>query len=180
MLCLSQNGQGCPLQRVSGKDWVQVGCKWQCDDRHSKPQLKRFRQRTKGDEDAGIAELARSKNSRHPLSDISTNKARAERPTKKCRQYLRFIDEEAESDSDEDIDGDDCNEVEIFRIEEEEAMADGFINNSSQLGDTQDELRNSETGAAEGLIHHAVKSEQERSCEFATPLLNCQLRECSQ
>jgi hypothetical protein len=55
---------------------------------------------------------------------------------KRCR----FLLLEADIDSDEDVDGDYAEEEEARRIEGEEEFYNSFINDSSQLDYTQDDL----------------------------------------
>ena len=84
-----------------------------------------------------------------------------------------FIDTEADIESDEDMDGDGADEDDIMRIEEEEELHDNFINDSSQLGYTQDELDLVDEDARETIdVHRQLDIENERKQEFATPVFN--------
>ena len=93
-------------------------------------------------------------------------------------QHCRFLDLEVDIDADEDADGDFGEEDEARRIEEEEAFHDDFINDSSQLGYTQDDLdrlglsENVETPIESGAIHRRVDAMKERMNQFATPIFN--------
>jgi hypothetical protein len=93
---------------------------------------------------------------------------------KRCR----FLQLEAEIDSDEDVDGDYGEEDEARRIEEEEEFHNSFINDSSQLDYTQDDLdriglsESAQTPRESGAIHRAVDIAKERMNQFATPIFN--------
>jgi ERCC4-related helicase len=92
----------------------------------------------------------------------------------------KFIDDEAEIDSDEDIEGDDEELADIRRIDEEEELAAlDFINDSSQLGTyTQDALDRIEDNTEEEFTHEGfdrhrqLDFEHDRNLQFATPILN--------
>jgi hypothetical protein len=93
---------------------------------------------------------------------------------KRCR----FLLLEADIDSDEDVDGDCAEEEEARRIEGEEEFYNSFINDSSQLDYTQDDLdriglsENVQTPLESGSIHRAVDMAKERMNQFATPMFN--------
>jgi hypothetical protein len=92
-------------------------------------------------------------------------------------RYHNFLDEEAGIDSGEDVDGDDAEEDDLAAIEEEEEFARGFINASSQLGYTQDELERADPEADhDDTNHRAVDVERERKRQFATPVLNRRMK----
>ncbi|CAB9501541.1 helicase MPH1 [Seminavis robusta] len=94
----------------------------------------------------------------------------------------RFIDEEAGIDSDEGHDGDDAEQRELAALEAEENSLSSFINDSSQLGFTQDQLGRIEpdSGATNessfpyesDALHRRLDNENARRNEFATPFLN--------
>lgn len=93
-------------------------------------------------------------------------------------KHCRFLQLEADIDSDDDVDGDYGEEDEVRRIEEEEEFNNSFINDSSQLDYTQDELdqlglsENAQTPRESGAIHRAVDIAEERMNQFATPIFN--------
>jgi hypothetical protein len=92
----------------------------------------------------------------------------------------KFIDDEAEIDSDEDIEGDNEELSDVRRIDEEEELAAlDFINDSSQLGTyTQDALDRIDGHTEEEVDHDGVDFhrqldfEHDRNLQFATPILN--------
>jgi hypothetical protein len=110
------------------------------------------------------------------------------RKLEKRRQKLRkvtarragdcYIDNEALIDTDDDIDGDE-DESELARLDQEEAIfAQGFINDSSQLGYTQDELDLLDPDSKISN-HRELDSARERANIFATPLLNRRMMKSS-
>lgn len=94
-------------------------------------------------------------------------------------QTCRFLLHEADVEDDDDLEGDYDEDDEARRIEaEEEMFCDSFINDSSQLGYTQDELDRLDlseivqTPLESGAIHRAVDVAKERMNQFATPVFN--------
>jgi hypothetical protein len=115
--------------------------------------------------------------SRLPLSDVHVNEEAVESPPEKRRRRMalrRFIDDEAGVDTDEDGDVDE-NEI-IRAIEEEEADISGFINDTTQLGYSPDELGKVDPDARTQDMHHALDNERMRAQQFKTPVLNRQMR----
>lgn len=102
-----------------------------------------------------------------------------------------YLLEEAEISSDEDIEGDAGEENEIREIEEHELSQDSFINDSSQLGYTQDALdlvyanggedsvplstRNEENNEL-GSLHRTINNQADKNEQFATPTLNRRIK----
>eukprot|EP00978_Attheya_sp_CCMP212_P000903 scaffold1948_cov52-Attheya_sp.AAC.6 len=96
----------------------------------------------------------------------------------------KFIETEVDIDSEEDIDGDDAEARELREMEEDELSHDSFINDTSQLGYTQDALSQMGMGATQEVIcmdpndeasttlHRSVDNNRERLNEFVTPILN--------
>ena len=115
---------------------------------------------------------------RRPLESLAPNldhSDTAEHRKRRRREHLRrFVEEEADCDSDEDMDGDVAEEEVLAAIEAEEAAAGrGFINDSSQLGYTQDALDRCDPDARRGeTLHRALDAERAQREAFATPLLN--------
>ncbi len=93
------------------------------------------------------------------------------------RAVRKFFDEEAGIDSDEDIDGDLSEEAQIEAIEDEEADISGFINDTSQLGYTQDELDRLGVDANVTLVHQELDNIRTRAQQFKTPILNRRMRD---
>lgn len=123
------------------------------------------------------AQVAAAKSTNKGVDSIDLREQKRQRLLQRINEKnnCRFLDLEAEDDSDE---GDD-EEDEARRIEEEEAFDNSFINDSSQLGSmTQDELgrlslnENSETPDESGTVHRRVDMMRERSNQFATPVFN--------
>ena len=107
----------------------------------------------------------------------------------KLRQRVSiFFDTEAGIDSDEDMVGDKGEDSEIKAIEDEEISHDSFINDTSQLGHTQDALDLVENGDANepvsplhhdlncALLHRNIDNEKEHQEIFATPVLNRRIK----
>ena len=114
-------------------------------------------------------------------ADISTDSAMETKLAKKARieQRLqerhngmlrsRFIETEA---VDSDTDADHAEEEEARKIEEEEFNS-SFINDSSQLEYTQDELDRVDLyDDVDASIHRKLDAEDARKQQFATPILN--------
>jgi hypothetical protein len=93
------------------------------------------------------------------------------------RAVRKFFDEEAGIDSDEDMDGDLSEEEEILAIEDEEADISGFINDTSQLGYTQDELDRLGVDANVTVAHQELDNMRARAQQFKTPILNRRMRD---
>jgi hypothetical protein len=88
----------------------------------------------------------------------------------------KFIESEALIDSDEDMEGDDEELDELQKIDEEEELAAlDFINDSSQLGYSQDELDKVDPGESQTL-HRMFDVENERKRQFSTPIFNRRMR----
>jgi hypothetical protein len=126
--------------------------------------------RVKFTDPAPASDPIRSENS----NSIGTQDYAAIRKRKRREHFRRFIQEEADCDSEDDVDGDDDEEDDLRAIEEEEELAaSGFINDSSQLGFTQDALDGCDPDAHDDDgLHREVDAEQARFEEFETPLLN--------
>ena len=109
-----------------------------------------------------------------PIRNKLAKKARIEqRLQKRHNGMLRshFIETEA-IDSDEDFDDDLAEEEEAQRIEEEEFNS-SFINDSSQLGYTQDALDRVDLHEdVDASIHRELDAQDARNQQFATPILN--------
>ena len=104
------------------------------------------------------------------FSDSAKRKRRKE-------MFQRFIDDEADVDSDGNS-GDAAEEADALAMEEdEEEFARDFINDSSQLGFTLDELDRADldTDIHGYSTHRALDLEREREGQFATPALNRQM-----
>jgi hypothetical protein len=178
-LCFGISGV---LKRSTGNVWQHP----RCDAKDKKPtrlhkltHLDTYAPRSKKKEDNAPANYSR----RRPLTHLSTNidavqendalaplDADAEIRKKRRKEfYQKFIDDEAEASDDDEID--EQEEKEIKAIEEDEAeLAEGFINDSSQLGYTQDELDIDPLD--DGVTHRALDNERERMRQFSTPMMN--------
>ena len=93
------------------------------------------------------------------------------------RAVRKFFDEEAGIDSDEDMDGDLSEDEDVEAIEDEEANISGFINDTSQLGYTQDELDQFDLDANVTTIHQELDNMRTRANQFKTPILNRRMRD---
>lgn len=167
-LCLRPDGA---IKRLTGNKWKHAICKTtsECTG------LKRLRRQQ-------VNLVLKSKPTgpaRRPLLDLPSNAdgslEAAARRMKRRRQLImrQFIDDEADA-SEDDITGDHEEEDDVLVIEEEEEeFAKSFINDSSQLGCTQDEL----DARADVATHRALDVERERMRQFATPVLNQRTRE---
>jgi len=94
------------------------------------------------------------------------------RKAKERSKIRAFFHEEAGIASDEDVDGDEDENSNIDAIEDEEADLSNFINDTSQLGFSQDHL-----GRIEGEdCHLAVDHMKAKAEQFATPMLNRQMK----
>ena len=118
------------------------------------------------------------------LDTVEARQARKRARLESRKRARRFIDEEAGIGSDDDIEGDAAEERDLAALEAEEDSINSFINDSSQLGYTQDELGRvdpeaSVTPAASlndssqgDALHRRVDNERTRQNQYATPLLN--------
>ena len=98
------------------------------------------------------------------------------------RMARRFMDEEAGIGSDDDLEGDAAEERDLAALEADELSVNSFINDSSQLGYTQDDLGRvdpdaSATPAAslndrDDAVHRRLDNHRARRNQYATPLLN--------
>jgi hypothetical protein len=118
---------------------------------------------------------------RQPLKRLSPNRDRSpaslEAKHLRRKQVMRrFILDEAEASS---IDGDaDEQEEDVIAMEqEEEQLAIGFINDSSQLGYTQEGLEESDCDENAENIHRAVDVRRDKMRHFSTPVLNRRMQE---
>jgi hypothetical protein len=170
--CLVCHGMNGILKRSSDIEWKHLGClsvlPKQCNP------VKRLRH-------VAFPEPQKhpttTKIRRRPLVDVAPADKRS--PTelalqKKRRRQLvmqRYIDYQAEASDTWDEE----EELEVMAIEDEEIDHD-FINDSSQLGFTQDDLDRIEP-AVDGCddsatTHRVLDIERERKLQFATPVLN--------
>jgi hypothetical protein len=94
----------------------------------------------------------------------------------------RFVLEEADIASDQDMDGDSAEEAEARRIEDEEGLSqDSFINDNVDLTQhfSQDELGEVDPDAADGQVdysHRALDAQRALQNQFSTPLFNRRMR----
>jgi PHD-finger len=174
--CSLCNGGDGALKRLAENEWKHVKCKQKTE---SRPRLKRLRRQ----HDNLVAMNEQASPARRPLSDLPSNKeespeAAAMRKKRRQQVMQQFIDDEADA-SEDDIEGDREEEDDVLAIEEdEEEFANSFINDSSQLGYTQDELDQADpVDGPEDATHRALDVERERIRQFATPLLNRRVRE---
>ncbi|KAL7581706.1 hypothetical protein ACA910_022247 [Epithemia clementina (nom. ined.)] len=105
------------------------------------------------------------------LKSTRASKPPARRRPKKMH-YSHFLEEEASIASDEDMDGDDGEMEDVEGIEEEEKLHSSFINDSSQLGYSPDEIENVDPEEEEDYVHRLVDHERDRRNELKTPVLN--------
>jgi len=111
-------------------------------------------------------------------------KARKRARLESLHRARRFIDDEADIDSDDE--GDDEENRQLAELEAEEHSQSSFINDSSQLGYTQDDLGRLEDTSAtpvaaslsqyhdhnDDTVHRRLDNDRARQHQFATPLLN--------
>ena len=119
-----------------------------------------------------------------PLDTAEARQARKRSRLESRKRARRFIDEEAGIGSDDDLEGDAAEERDLAALEAEEDSVNSFINDSSQLEYTQDELGRvdpeaSATPAASlndssqgDALHRRVDNERTRRNQYTTPLLN--------
>jgi hypothetical protein len=118
------------------------------------------------------------KPSSNPCPTTALAKDRPKRKTGMQRRmhYRRFLDDEAEVDSESDIDGDDEEEDDIDAIEEEEEFHRSFINDSTQLGYTPDPLDKVDPHAADDAVYRELDFERAKEHALSTPILNRRMR----
>lgn len=157
--CQATNGV---LKMVDDKTWAHLDC---YAPRRCNGRLTKF----------GAKNGRGSKQDRRPLSSLAANNlASALSARKRSRMhYRRYFDEEAGIASEDDMEGDQEEEDMIAALEEEEAMDNSFINDSSQLGYTQDAL---DLADCEDTAHRELDNIRERMHEFSTPVLNRRLK----
>jgi rubredoxin len=161
------------LKRVDLNSWKHPRCPSQNVPNRRK-RLRTKQQKRRADT-AGNA----TAHDKSPLPSVQESHEESTRKKRRRDFYQKFIDAEAGIASDEDMDGDDGEEDDMLAIEEEEEeAASSFINDSSQLGYTQDELDQADPDAAanDDTVHRAVDAERERMRQFATPILNDRMR----
>jgi ERCC4-related helicase len=112
---------------------------------------------------------------RTDFDEVEAKKAKIQRR----REVLaRFVLEEADIGSDEDLEGDVAEEEELRRLEEEEALSqDSFINDNAVLTQhfSQDELGEVDPDAADAdfdYTHRALDAQRDRENQFKTPNFN--------
>ena len=168
--------------------WKHIGCD-PTQAQRSTGRLRRLGDRPAKVANATKTQLSRSTARRRPFDEVSSNKPpgrETEGLTGKRRRQdryrHRFVVDEAAIDSAEDSEGDE-DELDLAAIEQEEALHDSFINDSSQLGYTQDDLDRidpdssvvlsaSSTQGVNGNLHRALDMQWERSNQFATPAMS--------
>jgi len=92
-----------------------------------------------------------------------------------------FLDDEASIAPDDDTEGGDEEETNLRQIEEEEECNSSFINDSSQLGYSQDVLdRVDPENEADINVHRRLDQERYHANRFTTPLLNRRMQSRSQ
>lgn len=98
------------------------------------------------------------------LADLAANRISARPSARASRRFHapKFFDEEAGVSSEDDMDGDVGEDDDIAAIESEEALEDGFINDSSQLGYTQDALDLADCDADDNIAHRELDIMRER------------------
>jgi len=169
---ICQGGEA-PLRKISISYWKHPGCRSATNQGPAR-RLRKIQQRkaptSKPGRSAGHANTSHSRSADTLVETISRQ------PAQKRMRYLRFMDEEAHIDSGEDMDGDEEDEDDLAAIQEEEEELHGsFINDSSQLGFTQDELVRADADIGQhhdDRIHRTMDLERERMRQFATPVLN--------
>lgn len=144
-----------PLSGFLGNEWIHKSCQ----------------------ESAGQPEPSREgipENKQEDQSDPERQKRRrrAARALRKER-YGNYFDESAAIASGEDEDGDEADERLAREIEEEEEFHKDFINDSTQLGYTQDELDRIDPDRDDE--HRVLDAERAMKDTFATPVLNRQM-----
>jgi ERCC4-related helicase len=100
---------------------------------------------------------------------------------KRRRQVLsRFVLEEADVGSDEDVDGDCDENEELRRLEDQANSQDSFINDNFELTQhfSQDDLAkvDPDASAASNFQHRALDAQKERDNQFKTPLFNRRMK----
>jgi len=178
--CLCGRKEGA-LKLCDRKKWMHRSCQ------PVAARMKRIRHRPPGGDQSKLQEHEEEER-RRPLAHLSPNEEASDNDrsaAKKRRRrevFRRFIDDEADADSADDMDGDAAEEADALAMEEEEAeLANSFINDSSQLGYTQDALDRADLDDGDDRhgtsSHRALDLEREQRREFATPALNRRMRE---
>uniref|UniRef100_A0A7S3DWV6 PHD-type domain-containing protein n=1 Tax=Entomoneis paludosa TaxID=265537 RepID=A0A7S3DWV6_9STRA len=144
--CVVCASENGPLKRLAEKEWAHAFCKASTAA-------------------SGVPERRSRKERIKDRSCVTGNK-----------KYANFLDEEAAIGSDDDVDGDQGEEEDIFDIEEEEELHSGFINDSTQLGYSPDALDELEADRESDNVHRVVDEERIRREQFKTPLLNRRMR----
>lgn len=168
------SGEEAPLKKVSLTDWRHPGCRVSSEQGPGR-RLRRLQQGKP--KTVGLPKPSHSE-------DVSPEKKTRKLPRKRNKnglRHCRFMDQEAGIDSGEEGDGDE-EEADLVAIEEEEEFYNGFINDSSQLGYTQDALARVDPGVEsqnhnDDTVHRTMDLERERMREFATPMLNRRTRD---
>jgi PHD-finger len=167
ILCHGCNRRDGVLKRLPCGQWKHI----RCIHTGRTKILKRLRQRPMLNETEKPRQVPMS---RPPLLDLSRNQdtgsvndydRKMKRRKAVCQKY---IDDEALDSGDDD----DEEERNALEIEEEEKEFSSFINDSSQLGLTQDELDRVEPSERNNSLHRALDIEHERKHQFDTPRLN--------
>lgn len=159
--CLSCGNSNGALKRVDGSIFHHIEC-----NQPNQPETHALLHRTKGKDHIIAAEGKGKKNDALHQSKMLRRAA-----------VRKFFDEEADIDSDEDMDGDLSENDDIEAIEDEEANISGFINDTSQLGYTQDELDRIDPDANLTTIHQELDNMRVRAQQFNTPILNRRMRD---
>lgn len=154
--CFICNESSVPLSRFLGNEWVHTTCKQFAEDAQRNSENRAMGTHR----NEGISDPVERKRRRHAVRAI------------KKRQYGNFFDEEADIDDDEECDEDE--EVVAQQIEDDEEFYKDFINDSSQLGYTQDELDRADPD--DDHEHRALDTERALQAAFATPILNRQMQ----
>ena len=169
------------LKLCDGNKWMHRSCQ------PVAARMKRIRHRPPGGDQSKLQEHGEEER-RRPLAHLSPNEEASDNDSaaaKKRRRrevFRRFIDDEADADSADDMDGDAAEEADALAMEEEEVeLANSFINDSSQLGYTQDALDRADSDDGDDRhgtsSHRALDLEREQRREFATPALHRRVRE---
>ena len=153
--CFICNEKSGPLSIFLGIEWIHKNCKASAEK--SEPQ----------NEPIGTSDVESM-----PDQDLRRRKRKVAREIRKKR-YENFFDEEAAIASGEDADGDEADERLARDIEDEEELHKDFINDSSQLGYTQDEIDRVDVNQNDE--HRALDAGRALQDAFATPTLNRQM-----
>eukprot|EP00980_Cylindrotheca_fusiformis_P012526 scaffold3079_cov119-Cylindrotheca_fusiformis.AAC.2 len=114
-----------------------------------------------------------------PITQELQRKRREKLDRLKKRRLLlaKFVDDEADIPSEEDVEGDGGEENELRLLEEEDNLSqDSFINNAPDLTQhfSEDEIGHADPEASHdiGYHHRSVDAERVRKNQFKTPVLN--------